>query len=642
MGKARILVAENEGLVAKDIAATLQSMGYAVAGTVATGEAALQKAAETRPDIVLMDVSLGGGIDGIETAERIRRLFGIPVVFLTAYADAQTLRRASVTNPFGFVIKPYGDKELQASIEIAIYRREMEAQLRERQEWFATTLRCIGEGVITTDTAGHVSFLNPMAETLTGWKLEETAGHALSDVFVVLDEASRTPVPLPAPHPAGRRAAAAHASHRILLRSRTGTETPIESTASPIRSATGADLGSVVVFRDMTLPRVMERQILNKQEMEAIGKLAGSLAHEFSTFIGIISGHASSALENLLPSTRAHEDVSRIIAAARHANELTRRVLSVARASAPQMELKVEPVSAAEVIRNAVALVRTPFVDRGIAFRVREPEHPLWVMADSAQILDVLMDLFFNAADAMPSGGTITVDAIETTARPPADAPAAEGRTRKHVMIRVRDTGAGMSHDVIERLFEPFFTTKSGRGNIGLGLSMAQAAVQRCGGWIKVLSKPGHGTSFRVYLPRARPASLKAGRATEAVLRSATVLVVDDREELLAETRRMLEKEGFSVISAHGGEAAAPTFRTHADEIDVAVVDMVMPGRSGRQVVEDILNTDPNIRVIVTSGFSRDYARSVLAPGPWSFLQKPYDHDQLLAAIRRALSPRTA
>ena len=125
-------------------------------------------------------------------------------------------------------------------------------------------------------------------------------------------------------------------------------------------------------------------------------------------------------------------------------------------------------------------------------------------------------------------------------------------------------------------------------------------------------------------------------------MRSATVLVVDDREDLLAETCAMLQGESIRSIAAHGGEAAAQLFREHADEIDVAVVDMIMPGRGGRQVIEDILGADPNIRIVVTSGFSRDYARSIVPPGPWSFLQKPFDRDQLLAAIRRALGPRTA
>jgi len=185
MPKIRVLVVEDESLVARDIQHMLRSLNYEVLGVVTSGEMALQKAAASVPDLVLMDIILKGEIDGITAAEKLWEEFNIPVVYLTAYADETTFQRAKLTKPFGYLLKPFEERELQTTIEMALYKSKMELKLREREEWLSTVLKSIGDGIIATDREGLVTFMNPLAEKMTGWTQDEALSRPLPDVFGV-------------------------------------------------------------------------------------------------------------------------------------------------------------------------------------------------------------------------------------------------------------------------------------------------------------------------------------------------------------------------------------------------------------------------------------------------------------------------
>ena len=188
---AQILVVEDDVIIVMELRDKLQSLGYAVAGVASYGEEAIAKAGETRPDLVLMDIKLKGEMDGVEAAEEIRERFDIPVICLTAYADENTLQRAKVTEPYGYIIKPFEKRELYSTIETALYKHEMERKLKESERWLDTTLRSIGDAVIATDKKGLIVFMNPVAETLTGWKQEDALGKDLTEVFHIIEEETR-------------------------------------------------------------------------------------------------------------------------------------------------------------------------------------------------------------------------------------------------------------------------------------------------------------------------------------------------------------------------------------------------------------------------------------------------------------------
>jgi two-component system, cell cycle sensor histidine kinase and response regulator CckA len=258
MTKTSILVVEDEHIVARDIAARLQRRGYEIVGIASTATEAIEEAGRSHPDLVLMDIMLRGDVDGITAADQIRELFGIPVVYLTAYADEHTLQRAKVTDAFGYILKPFEERELYITIEMALYKHRMEARLRESERWLATTLRSIGDGIIAADTSGNITFLNPVAEQLTEWRKEEALQHQLAEVFnTAFDDIGSGP-------PA------------TVLVSRSGKRIPIEESAAPIKDDRSLIKGMVVVFRDVTEQRRAE-EALRVSEARVSGIVASAM-----------------------------------------------------------------------------------------------------------------------------------------------------------------------------------------------------------------------------------------------------------------------------------------------------------------------------------------------------------------------------
>lgn len=255
-----ILVVEDEAVIALGLCDKLEEMGYEVVGTADTGEKAIRLARQTRPSLMLMDICIKGPMDGIDTAAVIRKDLQIPVVFLTSFADEETIRRAAQTAPYGYLTKPYKAKELRAAIEVALQKAALEVQLRDSERWFASTLRCTNDGVVVTDNEGMIRFLNPAAEKLTGCLLEEVRGRPITEVVVYADQAESTP------------AAEALREHRVVgivrarpLRRPDGSEVPVDESAAPMHDEAGNKIGIVVMLRDASV-RTMQEQRLQRSE----------------------------------------------------------------------------------------------------------------------------------------------------------------------------------------------------------------------------------------------------------------------------------------------------------------------------------------------------------------------------------------
>jgi len=260
MKQTRILIVEDEAIVSLDVQDRLRELGYEVTGVADRGDAALVMVASTRPDLVLMDIRLKGGMDGIAAAEEIRRHWHIPVIYLTAFSDDNTLQRAKVSEPFGYIIKPFEDREIQSAIEMALYKHQAEVRLRESERRYATTLTSIGDGVIATDSLGGVTFMNPVAETLTGWSLAEARGRPLVDVFKIVNEQTRLAVEDPVAKVLSEGKAVGLANHTILI-GRNGSEIPIDDCASPILDDPGQITGTVLVFQNVSERRRKEAEL---------------------------------------------------------------------------------------------------------------------------------------------------------------------------------------------------------------------------------------------------------------------------------------------------------------------------------------------------------------------------------------------
>ncbi len=330
MSTTRILVVEDEKIIAKGIEKRLTGMGYAVSGLASTGEEAIRKATELRPDVVLMDIHLGPGMDGVEAAGVIRRRENLPVVYLTAHSDDATLQRAKLTEPFGYVLKPYEDRDLQIAIEIGLFKHQMERRLEENERWLAATLASIGDGVIATDERGRVRFLNSLAEQLTGWAQKDALGEDVRDVFRIVAEKGRQALANPALEALAKGRPVDLAPGTILI-DRAGGERPVADSAAPIRGVDGKVAGAVLVFRDVTERRRLEEHLRKAQKMEAIGRLAGGIAHDFNNIMTIITGFSELLLAGSQPVEQHLDMVRDIHEAGRRAASLTQQIMAFSR-----------------------------------------------------------------------------------------------------------------------------------------------------------------------------------------------------------------------------------------------------------------------------------------------------------------------
>lgn len=269
---AKIMIVEDERIVAMDIKESIRAIGYNVVGVAHSGEKAIEMVKEKKPDLILMDIMLKGGIDGISTTEKLHKDYNIPVVYLTAYADEVTLSRAKITEPSGYLLKPFEQKELHTTIETALYNHQMEQKVKESEKWLTTTLNSIGEGMIATGADGKIKMFNPVAENLSGWKKNEVLGEDISAVFIINDE-NLEYIEDPISHVL-RTGNILKLKNNICLKNKNGKMFSINATASPIKN-NGENVGAILVFQDITEQKKIERERENllQEVMEARERL---------------------------------------------------------------------------------------------------------------------------------------------------------------------------------------------------------------------------------------------------------------------------------------------------------------------------------------------------------------------------------
>jgi signal transduction histidine kinase/CheY-like chemotaxis protein len=351
---------------------------------------------------------------------------------------------------------------------------------------------------------------------------------------------------------------------------------------------------------DEELARLRE-ELAQAQKMEAIGSLASGLAHDFNNFLGVILGCGSLMRLRLPPGDPLQEFLQMIEQSAESAADLARQLLALAQ---PELHLRL-PVTVAEVLERVVKIVKRTF-DRRIRVETRfAPELPA-VEADVAQIEHAILNLCLNARDAMPGGGTLTLESSLVTLRTEDSLRPAQCQPGDYVRVMVKDTGLGIDPMVMPRLFQPFFTTKEpGRGS-GLGLAIVHQTVRNHGGFVRVESEVVHGSEFQVYLPAvqqpARPLTAKS--PAQVQYGSGTVLVVDDEPLVLAFVERGLQKLGYNVIAVDNGRRACEIYASRTQEIEYVLLDLVMPEVSGLETYQKLREINPQVRVILSSGYS--------------------------------------
>ncbi len=631
MAEIQIMIVEDEKIVSKDIQGMLRRIGYAVPAAVSSGEEAVQKAAEMQPDLVLMDIMLKGKMDGVEAAEQIRAQSQIPVIYLTAYADEKTLQRAKITEPHGYILKPFQEKELRTTIKMALYKHEMEKKLRESEQWLSTTLKSIGDSVITTDASGHITFMNPVAQSLTGWKQEEAIGKPLADVFKIISEKTGETIESPVDKVIEEGNVVGLANHTLLV-TRDGVTVPIDDSGAPIKDDSGDLIGVVLVFHDVTERRRIEEELLKVQRIESMGVLAGGIAHDFNNILTAIIGNLSLARLYTDPD-KISERLKESEQAAIQATDLTHQLLTFARGGVPIKET----AAIAELLEQTVI-----FTLRGSNVRCEfSIPDDLWTVdIDEGQIGRVINNLIINADQAMPEGGIVRVHAKNVDVEKADAFPLKDG---KYIKIVVQDEGLGIPKEHLQRIFDPYFTTKH-KGS-GLGLAASYSIIRNHDGHIAVESRVGVGTIFCIYLPAsAGEASIGTEKQEgKPIMGKGRILMMDDEEPIRELAGEMLSNIGYEVTTAADGAEAIELYKEARGSecpYDAVIMDLTVPGGMGaKKAILSLMEIDPGVRAIASSGYPNDPVMANFRQYGFSnTIAKPYRVESLSEVLHEVMS----
>jgi PAS domain S-box-containing protein len=420
------------------------------------------------------------------------------------------------------------------------------------------------------------------------------------------------------------------------LRRKDGKEVWLSDTGVVVQ---GSDSHPVMegIMVDITERKLLETQLQQSRKMEAVGRLAGGIAHDFNNLLTIMTGYTELALNRPQVPREIRADIERIENAAGRAAALVRQLLAFSRKQVLQPKI----LDFNQIVLNLDALLRR-LMDEHIEMTTHVREDTGKIKADPAQIEQVIMNLVVNARDAMPNGGQLTLETANTELDSDYADEHMSVKPGRYVMLAVSDTGIGMSRETVAHIFEPFYTTKeSGRGT-GLGLSTVYGIVKQSGGYIWVYSEPGQGSTFKVYLPRVEEA-IDERTATELVLHpkrgTETILVVEDEEAVRELIQEVLLEQGYHVLPASDPDHAEWVATNHSDKIHMLLTDMVMPGRSGRELAKRVMARRPDIRVLYMSG----YTDNVITTGGMlekglAFLQKPFSPVQLVHKVQEVLN----
>ncbi len=419
-----------------------------------------------------------------------------------------------------------------------------------------------------------------------------------------------------------------------------GTRRLLWTHSVPFRDRNGQIIALLGISRDISEQRKLEEQLRHSQKMEAIGQLAGGVAHDFNNILSAIIGYATMADHQLQADDPLRYNMQMILESSQRAAHLTQSLLAFGR----KQVVHLKPTDLNGLLRRFETFLKR-LIPEDIVLTVRCPEDPLTILADAGQIEQVLMNLATNGRDAMPDGGMLTIECSRMTLDASFVKAHGYGTPGHYAVVSVTDTGVGMDAKTREHIFEPFFTTKEQGKGTGLGLAMAHGIVQKHGGVINVYSEEGKGSTFRVYLPLTQAAAAaEEYRNAKSPVKGGTetILVAEDDDGLRKLARTVLEHFGYTMIEAVDGEDAVLKFRENRDRIGLIILDGIMPKLSGRGAYEAIRAMQPEIKVIFMSGYTEDMVskKTVIDAGA-AFLLKPVAPDDLLRKIREVLDSVT-
>ena len=535
---------------------------------------------------------------------------------LHTYFNATTIRDESgeVQGSFAFIT------------DITKYKR-----IQEELNLLGIAIEQASESVFITDRNGTIQYVNPAFERLTGYSRKDAIGQ--NPRF--LESGKHDTLFYKQMWDTLTRGNAWHG--RFINKKKDGSFYETDATISPVFDKSGEITNFVFIKRDVTREVELEKHLIQAQKMEAIGTLAGGVAHDFNNILTTIIGSASLALMEVDKDGPLREEIEEIKTAGERASALTRQLLAFSRKQVVQTEI----LDFNKLLTDMEKMLGRLIGEDIEILMIPGPE--LWLVeVDPGQMEQIIMNLTINARDAMPMGGKITIETVNMDLD--------ESYLREHgieelpgsyVMLTVSDTGSGMDKKTQEHIFEPFYTTKGVGEGTGLGLSTVYGIVKQSNGFVWVYSEPGHGSTFKVYLPKAKgdvEVEEKKRASVSELGGSETVLIVEDDKSLRKLARTLLKQRGYTILEAENGEDALKVSKEHEGPIDLLITDVVMPQMSGKETAERLQPLYPHMKVIYMSGYTDNaiVRHGVLAPG-LNFLEKPFSPEALARKVREVL-----
>jgi len=522
----------------------------------------------------------------------------------------------------------------QRTAQLARANRALQAELAERKrveqvlrtrDW---AIRSSISAMALADLQGHLDYVNPAFVRLWGHHSEkEVLGRSIMAFWQDRAKAEQVVEAL------SRKG---HWIGEMVAKRKDGSPFDVQLAASVVADEGGKPICMMASLNDITERKHLEQQLRQATKMEAIGQLAGGVAHEFNNLLTVINGYSDLLLDGLSPNDPTRQSLKEIRDAGTRATTLTRQLLTFSR----RQVQKVEVTNLNDVVRGVAKMLR-PVIGEEIDLDLLLAKNVGHVTVDRGQIEQVVMNLAVNARDAMSGRGTLTIETRNAQLGEEHITQQRNHRTGRYVVLTVSDNGYGMTQEVQKHLFEPFFTTKEPGKGTGLGLATVYGIVEQSGGMIKVESEPGQGTTFTIYLPRVaqRPMTVKR-RALPAPLPRGqeTILIVEDEDNVRGLAVTMLQRMGYAVLEADSGPKALSLFQQRPSTIDLALLDVVMPQMSGHDLAQRLQADHAGLEVVYMSGYTDSTIAShgVLRPGV-SFIQKPFTMESLARKVRQTL-----
>jgi two-component system cell cycle sensor histidine kinase/response regulator CckA len=558
-------------------------------------------------------------------------------MLVTAFADIDAVIRAVNDGKiFSYVTKPWNPDDLLQKVRKAAGHFRLAQELARSRRLQDAILNSLNEGIVVADRAGKCLLFNPQAERILGAGPRDVDPETWARHYGVF-ATNGSDVLAARDNPLVRAMLGEQVPEvEALVRNETIRARVISIAGTPLSGTSSDALGGVAVLRDITQQRELESQLRQSQKMDAIGQLAGGVAHDFNNLLVIIQSYTALVRESLPVGDPNRDDLDEVLGATRRAAMLTKQLLSFSRREV------VQPTSIdLNDVVSGIEKMLGRIIGEDIALSTKLASTLGAVRADAGQLEQVILNLSVNARDAMPDGGQLIIETQNVTHDLEHVGEYANPGPGNFVLLSITDTGVGMDADTQRRIFEPFFTTKEVGKGTGLGLATVYGVVHQSAGHIRVESKVGRGTTFKIYLPRLqsaadRPASQAPSAIEPAV--SGTILVVEDDAAVRQVAVRILRNRGYTVLEARGPAEARAQCIEHGPSIDLLLTDMVMPECSGLQLARELTERHARMRVLYMSGYPGGGSAGGGAIEPGSqYIEKPFSPAALTEKVHAIL-----